>query len=139
MVSRADRFTERGKRVELYSDFLIDFDRNPVTGNLARATDETAVKNSIKNIVLTSQKSWPFEPTLGSKAHDVTFEPADIISLEVLKETIAQAIQNNEPRARLISVQTNIDDDGNATATITFATLNSSTPVRVDVFLRRVR
>ena len=50
---RADKQTLERKKSELYSDFLTNFDMNPVTGNLAKVTNESSVKQALRNLMLT--------------------------------------------------------------------------------------
>lgn len=40
---------------EVYSDFTMDMFRNPVSNDLARRTNENAVKEAVKNLILTDR------------------------------------------------------------------------------------
>ena len=104
-MARADTVTIATKTPEYYSDFLINFDRNPVTGLLARVTNEDAVKNSIRNLVLTRLTERFYEPVKGSKAYSILFDQMDSVAEQQLQSTITTCINNFEPRASLIGVQ----------------------------------
>jgi phage baseplate assembly protein W len=103
-MARADRNSITAKTPEYYSDFLANFDRNPVTGLLARATNEESVKLALKNLVLTQLSERPYQPTVGSKVNSVLFDPIDNVTEKLLSDTIRSCINNNEPRVNLVDV-----------------------------------
>lgn len=103
-MSRADKLTIEQKKIEYYSDFLTNFDKNPVTGFLARVTNEEAVKQSIRNIVMTNRGERPYNPMFGSTVYHSLFNPFDTTTLIAIKESITESINNWEPRADLKQV-----------------------------------
>lgn len=124
---------------DFFSDFPINLDRNPVTGNLALVTNEEAVKSSLRNIMLTQMGEWPRQPLLGSKIYRSLFEPTSRITASVLKTAIEQAAVR-EPRAQIVNVSVTPDPQENGyTVTIQFYTVRSSQLQVLTHFLRRVR
>lgn len=125
---------------EIYSDFYKDFTQNPVSLDLARKTNVEAVKESIKNLVLTDQGERLFQPTLGSKVRALLFEnltPDLIISI---RELIKDTIKNYEPRADLIGVDvTSSIDSNDIQITIVFTVINIEEPITLAITLTRVR
>ena len=101
-IARADTITYTSETQELFSDFLINFDRVPTTGSLARVTNEDSVNQRIRNIVLTNLLERPYQPGFGSKINAVLFEPMDASSAQSLDTTIRAAIRNNEPAATIV-------------------------------------
>jgi phage baseplate assembly protein W len=73
-MSQSDRFTIKNNR-EYFSDFMANFDKNPVTGNLARVTNEDAIKQSLRNLVLTNRTERFYQPHIGSKVQSLLFDP----------------------------------------------------------------
>ena len=53
MAQRLDKYTSVNKKAEIYSDFLMNLNIHPNTGQLLRYTNEDAVKKSIRNLLLT--------------------------------------------------------------------------------------
>ena len=52
-MSKTQTLTANTIKTEVYSDFFTDFSRHTNTGQLNRKTNEDAVKQSIRNLLLT--------------------------------------------------------------------------------------
>lgn len=138
-MSRADRVTPKQQQV-LYSDFLINFDQNPVTGFLAKAVNEDAVKNSIRTLIMTDLNERPFQPNIGSKIRSLLFEPLDDVTASLIKTTIYDTVRSGEPRAKLDAVIATPNFEFNAYfITIVFSMINIPEPITLNLILRRVR
>lgn len=139
-MSRADIQTATYNPDERYSDFLINFDKNPITGNLAKITNEEAVKQAIKNLVLTNQGERLYNRTMGSKVRASLFDPADAMTAEMIRTTIEQTITYHEPRANLLGVEIFDDSDNNAyKVNIYFNLINIPDVIQLDLILKRAR
>lgn len=115
-TTRADRYTVETSKIEYYSDFMTNFDKNPLTGFLARTTNEESVKQSIKSLLLTQRTERFFQPYIGSKLNALLFELASPLVDESIKREVKQTIENSEPRATIetVNVSYNQDRDVNA-------------------------
>ena len=123
-----------------YSDIPTNFDVHPVKEDLVLVTNESAVKRSIRNLLLTDPYERFFNPLIGSGIRQTLFENVSKDTEFFLKEKITETIVNYEPRADLISVGVKALPDENAySASIIFAVSNSTQPVTLDLVLRRVR
>jgi phage baseplate assembly protein W len=123
-----------------YSDIPTNFDVHPVKEDLVLVTNESAVKRSIRNLLLTDPYERFFNPLIGSGIRQTLFENVSKDTEFFLKEKITETIVNYEPRADLISVGVKALPDENAySASIIFAISNSTQPVTLDLVLRRVR
>jgi len=132
--------TELNTQAIVYSDFMVNFDIHPVSGDLVLATNEDAVKRSVKNLILTNFYEKPFFPTLGSGILSLEFENWTPMLQENIKTRIKTTITNFEPRAKVISIYITPDPDHNSVnCTITFSLLNSDTPVTLTLPLFRIR
>lgn len=139
-MSRADHITETTVRPLRYVDFSSGFERNPLTGDLSVVTDAEAVKQSVRNLVLTKKGERPFQPNIGCKVWDLLFEPLDDVTLQVMQSTIEQTIQFHEKRAQLVSVNVLENSSGDGLdVTVTFYVVNLPEPVTISVFLKRAR
>ena len=127
-------------RQSLYADFYKDMTVNPITNDLALRYDEDAVKESIKNLVLTDRGERLFQPTLGGDIRAMLFENNTPSTLKIIQEQIKSIINSYETRANVIDVQTTSNIDDNKVAVkIIFSIRNREDPITVTVFLERVR
>ena len=140
-TNRADKFTIKTKTVERYSDFLVNFDKNPLTGFLARTTNADAIKQSLRNLILTERTERPYQPHIGSKIWSLLFEPIDVVTEELLKQTIKETISNCEPRVNVIQISVNGNANYNSYfVEVVFEILNiPGESFSLPVILRRVR
>lgn len=140
-MSRADKITPQSKQQELFSDFLINFDRHPLSGDLAKVSNAESIKQSIRNLLLTSYGERLFNPVIGSNVYNALFEPLDGFTIEDIKTYITDTIFFHEKRVQTISVNVaaSPSDTNTLTATIEFAIINTGTTETLNLILRRVR
>lgn len=139
-MARAELRTPYNKPDERYSDFLMNMDKNPITGNLARATNEDCVKEAIRNLVLTNRGERFYNVNMGSKLKAALFEPADVALADLIRTTITQTITYYEPRVNLLDVQVFDDSDHNAyKVNIYFNIINIPDVIQLDLLLKRAR
>ena len=133
--------TNNSKRsTRIFSDLNLNFTKNPATKDVARLTDVEAVKRSVRNLVLTNRFERPFHPEIGSSVRELLFENISPLTAVLLKDRIAEVINNFEPRAGLVSVNVNDQPDKNEyVVTVSFYVLNSPEPTDVTVYLQRLR
>jgi phage baseplate assembly protein W len=128
------------KKRTLYSDFYKDLTTNPISNDLATRKDEDAIKESLKNLILTDRGERLMQPNLGSDVRASLFENATPVTLKILEERVRDVINNYEPRVSLIDVNvTSLYDDNRVQVTIYFYVKNNEQPLSVDVFIERVR
>lgn len=140
MTTRSDRITQSQKIPELFSDFLSDFTAHPISGDLARLKNDQAIRQSLKNLILTRYGERLFQPQIGSNIHNALFEFGDITSEEDLKYHITKTIEQNEPRVSLLNLDINSEqDNGRFNVLITFLIINSNTISNIDLILKRIR
>lgn len=132
--------TPTQKKISLYSDFHKDMTQNPISLDLAIKRDEEAVRESIKNLILTNKGERLFQPLLGGNIASQLFENNTPATIKLIQEQIKITINQYEPRAQLIDVvvQSSIDDN-RIEVTIYFYISNNEQPVSVTVFLERTR
>ena len=139
-MARADIFTTIYNPEERYSDFLTNFDKNPITGNLAKVINEESVKQALKNLLLTNNGEKFYDSGFGSKIKALLFDIADASTMDTLKMTIEQAIKNHEPRVNLLNIEVRDDSANNAYGiTIYFNLINIIETIQLNLILKRVR
>jgi phage baseplate assembly protein W len=128
------------RKSEIYSDFHKDMTQSPINFDLARKIDEEAVKESIRNLILTDRGERLFQPDIGSDVRKMLFENITNATIELIKDLISTTIRNYEPRVNLIGVDviTSIDSL-QLDVIITFNIINRIEPIEFTVTLDRVR
>jgi len=126
-------------RNRLYSDLDLTFTKKP-SGDVYKKTDAAAVKQAVKNLLLTNIGEKPFNPFFGGGLNDLLFELADDETNVLLTEQITSAIENFEPRAKLLSIVPNIQPDNNtARVKVEFQIVNTSETVTFETTVIRLR
>jgi len=126
--------------VAAYSDLDLNFTIHPVKKDINRYTNETAVVNSIKNLILTNHYERPFQPDIGSNVRRLLFENMDTVTATTLEKEIAQTISNYEPRANISRLNVSPDYDNNGFKVyMEFYVVNRTTPITINFFLERIR
>lgn len=140
-MARADKYTPITEKKEYYSDFLINFDQNPITGNLARVTNEESVKQSIRNLILTNRAERPFQPLVGSRINSLLFENFDSFLISSLETEIRETIALYEPRANIerVNISESEIDQNTLEVSIFFSIINIPQIIEMTLFLKRVR
>jgi phage baseplate assembly protein W len=124
----------------IFKDIPLSFTAHPVTGNVKALVNRDAVKQSVKNIVLTNFYERPYSPNLGGDIISQLFENMDPITEYNIAKNIRQALDNYEPRAIIDEIKSDFFQDQNAiNITITFRVRNDAEPISVNVLLDRVR
>lgn len=126
-------------RTRDYSDINMLFEANPNTGDIYKVKDAGAVKQAIRNIVLTNYYERPFSPFTGGNLRALLFENITPFSINQAKAQIQKAIENSEPRASLMSI--NITDDGanGLDVTIVFRVKETQQLDKITISLERLR
>ena len=113
------------RSVRLYKDIALSFERNSNTKDIIVKKDVAAVKQSVRNLILTNHFERPFHPEIGSSVTALLFEPMSPITANILQRQVSECIVNFEPRARLVSVNANPNLNRNAyEVTINFYVVN---------------
>ncbi len=121
-----------------YSDFSVDFDVNPITGNISRITDAKAINQSLKAILLSSPGEKVYNRTFGSNLKNSLFELNDPITIESVKSTIRSAIAANEPRITIQDIR--VDMQGNDMyVTLLYSIINIPEVYQTNITIARVR
>lgn len=121
----ASRTNASARSARIYKDIALSFEKNAATKDVIVKKDIDAVKQSVKNLILTNHYERPFRPEIGSGINNLLFEPLDPITANSLTRTIGECIKNFEPRAQLIAVDARPDFDSNAyEVTISFRVIN---------------
>ena len=102
------------KRSRTFKDVNIALPRNPFTKDIYGVNNDNAIKQSIKNIVLTVPGEKPFQPNVGSRISELLFEPLDPFTADSIKEEVINTITQYEPRVSVNDVFVKINFEKNS-------------------------
>lgn len=128
------------RNTNVFTDIDLNFTAHPVTGDVVRRTNENAIKQSVKNLLLTRNFERPFHSEIGSPIRQLLFDlPGPMFAMS-LRRAIIDVINNFEPRVNVIDVVVNDQSDSNSVyVTLIFNIVNTSTPITLDLALERTR
>ena len=92
-------------RTKPYSDFDFPFKKHPTTGDVPIKRDVEAVKQSVRNILLTRRGEKFFDPDFGGSLTEFLFENFDPIVKAEMEMRIINTLKNHEPRVRVLNVE----------------------------------
>ena len=124
----------------VYSDFFTDLDKHPIRSTVLRKTNVDAVKQSLRNLMLTDKGERLFQPNLGGNIRAMLFENITAQTFLTMQEHIKDVITAHEPRADVIDVYiAQTSQEHEVQVTIVFRVVNVQEPVTLELLLERVR
>tara|TARA_R100000231_G_scaffold125233_1_gene95561 strand:+ start:600 stop:1043 length:444 start_codon:yes stop_codon:yes gene_type:complete len=137
----SQRTNSASRSSRIYSDLDLNFALTPGKKDVSKKKDIEAVKQSVRNLILTNHYERPFHPEIGSSVRSLLFENINPITTNILKRAIGEVITNFEPRARLSAIDCFPDIDRNGyEVTIHFYIVNMpGEQVQLETFLERAR
>jgi phage baseplate assembly protein W len=147
--SPISRTTDAKERTYIYSDVDFIFGPSPLyrmqglSGDVVRKFDIEAIKQSVKNIILTNNYERPWKPDMGANLRNTLFENfEDPWAMFELKEKIEEQLIKYEPRVTLNDVLIEFDEDYlelNIEITFTINAIKNGEQVSVRIQMERVR
>lgn len=124
----------------IFKDLDLDFLMHPISNDVSTEINESAIKQSIKTLVLTNHYERPFHSELGSSTRDQLFENMTPLTRHMIKRSIENVINNFEPRIKINDIVVDMLYDDNAVKiTIDYTIKNTSKRTTVDFILEQTR
>ena len=118
----------------------VDSDGNNLPGDIFKKTNAAAVKQSVRNLLLTNFTERPFMHRFGGNLTDMLFRLSTEIDDANLENDIISAIQTYEPRAQVLSINSVIGADNNEVrVTVRFLVISTLQQDTVEINLTRLR
>lgn len=122
-----------------YSDIDCTFEASPLTG-IYKKTDASAVRQSVKNLLMTNHGEIPFRPYYGGNLNDLLFTLSTDLESSDVEDNVRYAIEKYEPRAKIQTLKSVIRPDYNSIdVTIVFEVINTQKLVTLNVNIARTR
>lgn len=133
-------------RNKLYKDIDLTFENkptdgeNPVKTDIYTKVDAAAVKQSIKNLLLTNYGEKPFKPFFGANLRALLFNLADDQLESSIDIAIRAAVKNYEPRASIRTINVKVLPNNNSVSVyVEFMIVNTKEVVSVETTISRLR
>ncbi len=125
-----------------YRDFDLQFRRHPTSGKVLMKKDDEALKQAIKNLILTDHFERPFRPEFGGNIRSRLFDLYTSFTKSDFENLIVNAIETYEPRALLDTYSVNVRESADTNEmfiTIRFRNATTLNDIQLDINLNRVR
>jgi phage baseplate assembly protein W len=132
--------TVKSARNKEHVDIDLNFTPKATSGDIFKKTQLSAVKQSIKNLLMTNRLEKPFVANFGANITGMLFELADGESDYFLKKDIVSTIQIFEPRVQVLNLDVKVDPDYNRLGVkLEFKIRNTNEVAEFSTTLRRLR
>lgn len=126
------------RRSRRFDDLLISMKKNAFTDDVSVVKNDNAIKQSIKNLVLTNPGEKHFQPNVGSRVFNLLFEPLDAFTADAVKDEVINTINQYEPRVELTDVAVVPIEEGNKLSiTIEYRIVGLPVVETIDFVLQR--
>ena len=126
-------------RNRVYKDIDLTF-TNSLSGDIYKKNDAAAVKQAIKNILITNTTEKPFKPFYGGNLYQFLFELSEDFDEYEIEEKIANTVSNYEPRALIQEINVDLAPDENSiNVSIIFQVISTTETVQLDLSIARLR
>lgn len=124
-----------------YVDIPFFITKNPFTNDTNVVKDINAIKQALKNIVLTIQTERPFNPIFGANPRNTLFEHLTQMTSFECKHLIATAINTFEPRVILkdIGIFTSIINPNKLNIIVVYSITTTGFTDSLSISLERTR
>jgi phage baseplate assembly protein W len=142
MTDRIDALTTRKttQKDPVFTDFYNNFNAHPQSKQLVLHTNEQAVRRSLRNILSTNNRERLFNPEFGANLRRFLFEDVSVMTSDLIKTTIVDAIRDHEPRARVVDVLVVSNEfDHSYDVSVYYEIINNANPQILQLTLYRVR
>ena len=126
-------------RSKSYSDIDLTFTAK-ASGDIFKKSHAAAVKQAVKNLLLTNFSEKPFLPNFGGDLNAMLFRLSTEIDDADLEDKIIRAIELFEPRAKVLNVSSQVSPDNHEVkVSVTFQVISTLEVLEVEISLTRLR
>lgn len=116
----------------------MSFNMNPNTEDFGTVKNENAIKQSVRNLIMTQFGERPFQFDIGSRVTGLLFEPFDVFTSENIRDEITNTIERLEPRVDLQNVEVILDElDDNLNISIEYTIVGEELIQTIEFLLER--
>ncbi len=135
----ADRISVTARK-KGWADLDLALTLHPIRKDITTLKDDNAIRNAVKNLLITNFYERPFNSDIGANLRALLFEPADVITKIAIREQITETINKHEPRVAVQNIKIQDNSQRNEyNITVNFLIKEFDTDQNVDIVLRRLR
>ena len=123
-----------------HRDLDLSLKIHPIRKDIIPLKDDAAIKNAVKNLLISNFYERPFQSDLGANLRGLLFEPAGILTNIQMRDNIRFCVEKYEPRVSVDSIDiTDVVDENRYNIEVFFTIKEFSTQDSVEIVLRRLR
>ena len=123
-----------------HRDLDLSLKIHPIRKDIIPLKDDAAVKNAVKNLLITNFYERPFGDDKGANLRGLLFEPVGVITNIELRENIRSVLRKYEPRIRVNNIDIiDIFDTNQYRIKVNFTIKQSNQNALVEIVLRRLK
>lgn len=124
----------------IHSDLNLGLPIHPNKRDIVPLTDTDAIKQAVKNIVLTNFGEKLFRPSFGCSVSGRLFENVGQFTAIAIRDDIRIALKDFEPRVNVLNIEVIDNADSNRyDVAITFKIVNNPDTSQIEFSLNRLR
>jgi phage baseplate assembly protein W len=121
-----------------YKDMAFSMFANPMSGDVGKKSGGEAVKGAITSILKTNFNERLFQPNFGSNIRALLFEQMNPITVERIKIEVLEAVERHEPRAQVIGVTVEAQEEKNRyVVSVLFNVSSEAQPQKLETVFTR--
>lgn len=123
-----------------HRDLDLSLKIHPIRKDIIPLKDDAAIKNAVKNLLISNFYERPFQDDLGANLRGLLFEPSGFLTEIQLRDNIRNVINKYEPRVKINNIDITDNTDNNSyTILVNFLIKEYDTEASVEIVLRRLR
>jgi len=123
-----------------WRDLDLSLKIHPIRKDIIPLKDDAAIKNAVKNLLVSNFYERPFQDDLGANLVGLLFEPASILTNILLRNSIKDVLNKYEPRIATTNITiTDLPDQNSYNILVKFRIKEDDTASAVEIELRRLR
>ena len=123
-----------------WSDLDLSLKIHPIRKDIIPLKDDAAIKNAVKNLLISNFYERPFQDDLGANLRGLLYEPADVITEIELRDNIREVLTKYEPRITVTNIVIRDNSQANEYGIIVnFNIKEYDSSDSVEIVLRRLR
>jgi len=123
-----------------WRDLDLSLKIHPIRKDIIPLKDDAAIKNAVKNLLVSNFYERPFQDDLGANLVGLLFEPASILTNILLRNSIKDVLNKYEPRIATTNITiTDLPDQNSYNILVKFTIKEYDTASAVEIVLRRLR
>jgi len=123
-----------------WRDLDLSLKIHPIRKDIIPLKDDAAIKNAVRNLLVSNFYERPFQNDLGANLSGLLFEPAGVITEIQIRDNIRNVLDKYEPRIKVNNIAiTDLSEKNSYKIIVNFLIKEYDTAENVEIVLRRLR